>query len=83
MTHSEKGNRLNGLLSVWDLSTADAVGTDGKEHTMSVLPFGDALEAFFDCFESVRPPYLNIDKDKFQYSLLHEQWGLCIYYYHS
>jgi hypothetical protein len=78
-THSEKGNRLNGLLSVWDLLTADAVGTDGKEHTMSFLPFGDALEAFSDCFESVRPPYLNTDKDKFQYSLLHEQWGLCIY----
>ena len=77
--NNDKKHRINGLLSVWDLLTADAIGTDGKEHTMSFLPFSDALEAFFDCFEDMEPPYLNTDKDKFQYALLHGQWGLCVY----
>ena len=27
----------------------------------------------------MEPPYLNTDKDKFQYALLNEQWGLCVY----
>ncbi len=74
-----KKNRIEGLLTVWDLLTADAVGTDGKEHTSCFLRFDDALEAFFDRFKNIEPPYLNTDKDKFQYALLHEQWGLCVY----
>lgn len=59
--------------------TADAIGTDGKEHTSCFIRFDDALEVFFDGFENVITPYLNTDKDKFLYALLHEQWGLCVY----
>ena len=59
--------------------TADAIGTDGKEHTSCFLRFADALKAFFDGFENVEPPYLNTNKGKFQCALLHERWGLCVY----
>ena len=72
-------NCIEGLLTVWDLLTADAIGTDGKEHTSCFLRFDDALEAFCDRFKNIEPPYLNTDKDKFQYALLNEQWGLCVY----
>ena len=77
----QKRNRIKGLLSVWDMLTADAVGKDGKEHTSCFVAFDDALEMYYDSQEEIikRPPYINTDKDQFMYALLHEQWGLCVY----
>ena len=76
-----KRNRINGLLSVWDMLMADAIGKDGEEYTKCFIPFDDALEIFYDSFEevSVKPLFVNTDKDKFLYALIHEQWGLCVY----
>lgn len=71
--------RLNGLISVFDLLIADLIGIDGKEHTGCYLQFDDALEAFFDHFHDIKAPYLNTDKNKLLYALLHEKWGLCVY----
>ena len=77
----QKRNRIKGLLSVWDMLTADAVGKDGKEHTSCFVAFGDALEMYYDSQEEIikRPPYINTDKDQFMCALLHEEWGLCVY----
>ena len=72
-------NRLNGLLAVWDNLTANSVGLDGKEYTSCYLQFDVAMEIFFSFYENVGYPFLNTDKDKFMYALLHEKWGLCIY----
>ena len=74
-------NRINGLLSVWDMLTADAVEKDGKEHTSFFVAFDDALEVFYNSYEeiNVKPPYLNTDKDRLLYALLNKQWGLCVY----
>lgn len=73
-------NRINGLLSVWDMLTADGVGSDGKEYTSCFMPFSDALEVYYNLFQDIiKPPYINTDKDKFLYALVHEQWGLCVY----
>ena len=60
---------------------ANAIGKDGEEYSKCFIPFDDALESFYDSFEevSVRPPFLNTDKDKFLYALVHEQWRLCVY----
>ena len=77
----QKRNRIKGLLSVWDMLTADAVGKDGKEHTSCFVAFDDALEMYYDSQEEIikRPPYINTDKDQFMCALLHEEWGLCVY----
>ena len=76
-----KRNHINGLLSVWDMLMADAIGKDGEEYKKCFIPFDDALEIFYDSFEevSVKPPFVNTDKDKLLYALVHEQWGLCVY----
>ena len=51
-------NRINGLLSVWDMLTADGIGTDGKEYTSCFVSFNDALEVYYNSFEEViKPPY--------------------------
>lgn len=72
-------NRLLGLMAVWNEQTADAIGMDGKEYTKFFLKFDDALDSFFSFFSHIQKPYLNTDKDKFLYALLHAQWGLCVY----
>ena len=79
----QKTNRIKGLLSVWDMLTADAVGKDGKEHTSCFVAFDDALEMYYDSQEEIikRPPYINTDKDQFMCALLHEELGtMCVHF---
>ena len=72
-------NRLLGLMGVWNEQTADAVGVVGKEYTKFFLTSDKALNIFFSFYGHIHKPYFNTDKDKFQYALLHAQWGLCVY----
>ena len=76
----QASNRINGLLSVWDMLTADGIGTNGKEYTSCFVTFNDALEVYYNSFQEViEPPYINTEKDKFLYAVVHKQWGLCVY----
>ena len=72
-------NRLLGLMAVWNELTVDAIGMDGKEYTNFFLKFDNALDSFFLFYIHIQKPYLNTDKDKFLYALLHAQWWLCVY----
>ena len=71
--------RLLGLMAVWNELTADAVGIDGKEYSKFFLKFDEALDIYFSFYSHIQKPYLNTDKDKFLYALLHAEWGLCVY----
>lgn len=78
-TSESRRSRLLGLMAVWNELTADAVGIDGKEYTKFFLKFDEALDIFYSFYSHIQKPYLNTDKDKFLYALLHAQWGLCVY----
>ena len=72
-------DRLLGLREVWDQLNGDTVGVDGKECNTSFLQFEEAIDVFYSFYRHIQRPYLNTDRDKFLYSLLHNDWGLCIY----
>eukprot|EP00794_Sanderia_malayensis_P000902 gene902-205_t len=71
-------NRLLEILAVWDQLIADMVGTNGEDCTNAFLKFDEAMDIFYSYFDNVDRPYLNTDRDKLQYALLHEEWGLCV-----
>ena len=71
-------DRLLGTLAVWDQLIADTVGANGEDCTTALLKFDEAMDIFYSYFSNVNRPYLNTDRDKLQYALLHEEWGLCV-----
>ena len=54
------------------------VAENGTEYDCSFVAFDEAEEFFF-AFQDKAPPFVNTDRDKFTYALLHEDWGLCVY----
>ena len=42
------------------------------------MAFDEALEIFL-AFQNKAPPFINTDKNKLTYALLHQDWGLCVY----
>eukprot|EP00794_Sanderia_malayensis_P001758 gene1758-1959_t len=72
-------DRLLGLREVWDELNGDTVGVDRKESNTSFLQFEEAIDVFYSFYCHIERPYHNTDRDKFLYSLLHNDWGLCIY----
>ena len=75
---SIKANKLSGLLAVMRSLQSEHISEDGKESDNSYMPFDDALEIYF-AYQNKQPPFCNTDKDSFQYAILHEKWGLCVY----
>ena len=71
-------DRLLGTLAVWDQLIADTVGANGEDCTTAFLKFDEAMDIFYSYFSNVDRPYLNTDRDKLQYALLHEERGLCV-----
>ena len=49
-----------------------------KNMPCSFVTFDEAEEIFF-AFQDKTPPFVNTDRDKFTYALLHQNWGLCVY----
>ena len=71
-------NKILGLLAVLDAIQCERIGQDGKTYDNSFLCFDSAMELFFaHCNKG--PPFINTDKDKFLYAMLHEKWRLCVY----
>lgn len=77
-TNPKKEQKIEGLLAVFDLLKSNHVAENGKEYDCSFVAFDEAEEIFF-AFQDKTPPFVNTDRDKFTYALLHEEWGLCIY----
>ena len=74
----KKSQEIEGLLAVLDLLRSNHVAEDGKEYDGSYVAFNEAMEVFF-AYQNKCPPFVNMDRDKFTYALLHQQWGLCVY----
>ncbi|CAB4042502.1 Transient receptor potential cation channel subfamily A member 1 [Paramuricea clavata] len=74
----EKEQKIQGLLAVLDMLKSNYVAEDGKEYDCSFLAFDEAAEIFF-AFQNKAPPFINTDKNSFTYSLLHAEFGLCVY----
>ena len=75
---SAKKKKIEGLLAVFDLLKSNHVAEDGKEYDCSFVTSDEAEEMFF-AFQDKTPPFVNTDRDKFTYALLHQNWGLCVY----
>ena len=73
-----KKQKIEGLLAVHDLLKANYVADNGKEYDGSHVAFDEAMEVFFT-FQNKYPPFINTDRDKFTYALLHQEWGLAVY----
>ena len=73
-----KKQKIEGLLAVHDLLKGNYVAEDGKEYDGSHVAFDEAMEVFFT-FQNKCPPFINTDRDKFTYALLHQEWGLAVY----
>ena len=71
--------RFLGLREVLDQLNGDTVGVDGKAYNTSFLQFEEAIDVFYSFYRHIQRPYLNAVRDKSLYSLLHSDWGLCIY----
>jgi hypothetical protein len=74
----EQKNKILGLIAVLDAIQCEHIGQDGKAYDSSFLRFDAAMELFFAHYNK-GPPFINTDKDKFMYAMLHEKWGLCVY----
>ena len=77
-----KKKKIEGLLAVFDLLKSNYVAEEGKEYDCSFVTFDEAEEIFF-AFQDKTPPFVNTDRDKFTYALLHQNWGLCVYIIYS
>lgn len=62
-----------------DALLCEHIANDGKAHDNSFLSFDEGLELFLAYHNIKGPQFINTDKDKFMYGLLHKQWGLCVY----
>ena len=74
----KKKQKIEGLLAVHDLLKGNYVAEDGKEYDGSHVAVDEAMEVFF-AFQNKCPPFINTDRDKFTYALLHQVWGLAVY----
>lgn len=74
----DQKNKILGLIAVLDAIQCEQIGQDGKAYDRSFLRFDEAVELFFAHYNK-GPPFVNTDKDKFMYAILHEKWGLCVY----
>ena len=77
-SNDDKRKKIAGLLAVLDALQCEHIGVDGKAYDNSILRFEEAMELFF-AHHNKGQPFINTDKDKFLYALLHEEWGLCVY----
>ena len=77
-TNPKKKQKIEGLLAVFDLLKSNHVAENGKEYDCSFVAFDEAEEIFF-AFQDKTPPFVNTDRDKFTYALLHKDWDLCVY----
>lgn len=77
-SQNDQQNRILGLIAVFDAIQCEHIGRDGKAYHNSFVRFDAAMELFF-AYHNKGAPFVNTDKDKFLYALLHEKWGLCIY----
>lgn len=74
----KKKQKIQGLLAVFHLLKSNYVAEDGREYDCSFVAFDEAMEIFF-AFQDKAPPFVNTDKNKLTYALLHQDWGLCVY----
>lgn len=51
---------------------------DGKEYDWRFVEFNEPVEIFL-AFQNKAPQFINRDKNKLTYALLHQDWGLCVY----
>ena len=58
--------------------TSEHIAENGKVYDGSFINFDEALELYYAHLNK-GPPHINTDKDAFQYALLHQTWGLCVY----
>lgn len=77
-SQNDQKNRILGLIAVLDAIQCEHIGRDGKAYHNSFVRFDAAMELFF-AYHNKGAPFVNTDKDKFLYALLHEKWGLCVY----
>ena len=78
LSNNEQKNKILGLIAVLDAIQCEHIGQDGKTYDTSFLPFNEGMELFF-AYYNKGPPFINTEKDKFLYAMLHEKSGLCVY----
>ena len=57
---------------------SEQIAENGQVYDSSFLPFDEAMELYYS-YLGKEPPFIKTDKDHFQYALLHESWGFCVY----
>ena len=77
-SNQDQKNKILGLIAVLDAIQCEHIGQDVKTYNGSFLRFDEAMELFFAHYNKA-PPFINTDKDKFLYAMLHGKWGLCVY----
>jgi hypothetical protein len=77
-SNEKKKQQIQGLLEIFDLLHSNYVAENGREYDRSFVAFDEAMEIFF-AFQDKAPPFVNTDKNKLTYALLHQDWGLCVY----
>ena len=69
-SNEKKKQKIQGLLEIFDLLHSNYVGENGREYDRSFVAFDEAVEIF--AFQDKAPPFVNTDKNKFTYALLHQ-----------
>ena len=73
-----KANKCKGLIAVLNVLKSEQIAENGQVYDSSFLPFDEAMELYYS-YLGRESPFIKTDKDHFQYALLHESWGLCVY----